>query len=81
MKKVDNFFKRDEEISNWKKHTTPEDAEYFECQLELQQDLLKSYNSVERIIGKWYILDNAESNSSSGQSITTLYLNVLHVMT
>lgn len=55
MKKVENFLKREDEIAYWKKHTTPEDAEYFECQLELQQDLLKSYNSVERIIGNYYI--------------------------
>jgi len=34
---------------------TPEDPEYYECQLELQQDLLKSYNIVERIIGIHFI--------------------------
>lgn len=54
MKKVENFLKREEDIAYFKKHTTPEDAEYFECQQELQQDLLKSYNVVERIIGEYF---------------------------
>jgi chromodomain-helicase-DNA-binding protein 1 len=43
--------KKEDELSYWRRHATPEDVEYFECQLELQQDLLKSYNVVERIIG------------------------------
>lgn len=52
VKKLENFVKKEEEIRFWKNHTTPEDIEYYECQLELQQELLKSYNRVERIIGK-----------------------------
>uniref|UniRef100_A0A0A9ZHS6 Chromodomain-helicase-DNA-binding protein 2 n=1 Tax=Lygus hesperus TaxID=30085 RepID=A0A0A9ZHS6_LYGHE len=51
VKKLENFVKREEDIRFWKRHTTPEDVEYYECQLELQQELLKSYNRVERIIG------------------------------
>jgi chromodomain-helicase-DNA-binding protein 1 len=53
LKKLENFMKREEEINSWKRHATPEDVEYYECQLELQQELLKSYNFVERIIGKF----------------------------
>lgn len=55
MKKVENFLRKEEDIANWKKYATPEDAEYYECQLELQQDLLKSYNCVERIIGTLHV--------------------------
>lgn len=51
LKKLENFVKREDEINFWKQHSTPEDIEYYECQLELQQELLKSYNRVERIIG------------------------------
>ncbi|XP_018909064.2 chromodomain-helicase-DNA-binding protein 1 [Bemisia tabaci] len=51
-KKVENFLKREDEIAMWRKHTTPEDYEYYECQQELQQELLKSYNQVERIIAE-----------------------------
>lgn len=51
LKKIDNFVKREDSISAWRDLMTPEDSEYYECQLELQQDLLKSYNTVERIIG------------------------------
>lgn len=43
--------KREVEIQQWKRHATPEDIEYYECQRELSQELLKSYNNVERIIG------------------------------
>ncbi|XP_014289519.1 chromodomain-helicase-DNA-binding protein 1 [Halyomorpha halys] len=50
VKKLENFVKKEEDIRFWKEHTTPEDIEYYECQLELQQELLKSYNRVERII-------------------------------
>ncbi|KAL4122505.1 hypothetical protein QTP88_014827 [Uroleucon formosanum] len=52
LKKIDNFVKREDSIGAWRTQMTPEDSEYYECQLELQQDLLKSYNIVERIIGE-----------------------------
>lgn len=51
LKKIDNFVKREDSVNAWRDLMTPEDSEYYECQLELQQDLLKSYNTVERIIG------------------------------
>lgn len=35
-----------------REYAEPEELDYLECQLELKQDLLKSYNNVERIIGK-----------------------------
>lgn len=40
-------------IQQWRDYAGPEDIDYFECQLELQQDLLKSYNNVERIIAEY----------------------------
>lgn len=53
LKKLDNFIKRDNEIEAWKKrNANPEDIDYYECQLELQQELLKSYNFIERIIAQ-----------------------------
>ncbi|XP_050053318.1 chromodomain-helicase-DNA-binding protein 1-like isoform X3 [Aphis gossypii] len=52
LKKIDNFVIRENSIGAWCNQMTPEDSEYYECQLELQQDLLKSYNIVERIIGE-----------------------------
>lgn len=55
MKKLENFIKREEELEIWRGHATPEDIEYYECQLELQQELLKSYNQVERIIGIYHV--------------------------
>lgn len=52
IKKLDNYMKKEAEIQKWISYSTPEDVEYYECQLELSQELLKSYNEVERIIGK-----------------------------
>ncbi|XP_018566651.1 chromodomain-helicase-DNA-binding protein 1 isoform X2 [Anoplophora glabripennis] len=53
LKKLENYIKKEVEIQQWLKYSTPEDVEYYECQLELSQDLLKSYNDVERIIAKY----------------------------
>lgn len=53
MKKLENFIKKEVEIGQWMRYATPEDIEYYECQLELSQELLKSYNNVERIIAKF----------------------------
>ncbi|XP_050313166.1 chromodomain-helicase-DNA-binding protein 1 [Anthonomus grandis grandis] len=53
MKKLENFIKKESEIQRWMRYSTPEDVEYYECQLELSQELLKSYNQVERIIAKF----------------------------
>lgn len=58
LKKLENFKKKEDELAFWRQHTSPEDVEYFECQLELQHDLMKSYNQVERIIGNWIWLNN-----------------------
>jgi chromodomain-helicase-DNA-binding protein 1 len=51
LKKLENYLKRDDEIRVWKARASPEDVEYYECQQELQQELLLSYMAVERIIG------------------------------
>ncbi|XP_076676653.1 chromodomain-helicase-DNA-binding protein 1 isoform X2 [Andrena cerasifolii] len=59
LKKLDNFIKREREIQQWRDYAGPEDIDYFECQLELQQDLLKSYNNVERIIAEYNKPDSA----------------------
>jgi chromodomain-helicase-DNA-binding protein 1 len=53
LKKLENFVKKEVEIRQWMRYATPEDIEYYECQMELSQELLKSYNNVERIIAKY----------------------------
>lgn len=62
MKKLENYIKREVEIEQWRRYATPEDVEYFECQKELSQELLKSYNNVERIIGKFLLCFLRELN-------------------
>ncbi|KAG5676207.1 hypothetical protein PVAND_006056 [Polypedilum vanderplanki] len=53
LKKLENFIKRENEIEVWKKkYANPEDIDYYECQLELHQELLKSYTCIERIIAE-----------------------------
>lgn len=52
IKKLENFIKRDRDIEAWRKYAGVEDIDYYECQQELQQELLKSYNNVERIIAE-----------------------------
>ncbi|XP_011308420.1 chromodomain-helicase-DNA-binding protein 1 isoform X2 [Fopius arisanus] len=83
MKKLDNFIKRERDIKQWRDFAGPEDIDYYECQLELQQELLKSYNNVERIIAeyrkpdsnhpdyycKWESLPYAESTWEDGALI------------
>lgn len=52
IKKLENYIKKETEIEKWRKYAGIEDIDYYECQQELQQDLLKSYNNVERIIAE-----------------------------
>lgn len=52
VKKLENYIKRESDIQIWKNHASPEDIDYYECQLELQVELLKSYNYVDRIISQ-----------------------------
>lgn len=52
IKKLENYIKRENDIQSWKNHASPEDIDYYECQLELQVELLKSYNYVDRIISQ-----------------------------
>lgn len=60
IKKFENFIKRDQEIEHWKKRqANPEDIEYYECQLELHHELLKSYSFIERIIAEQEKADGA----------------------
>ncbi|XP_074651720.1 chromodomain-helicase-DNA-binding protein 1-like isoform X2 [Tubulanus polymorphus] len=50
MKKLDNFQKRYEEIREWKESAIPEDLEYYECQIEMSQQLHEQYRNVERVV-------------------------------
>ena len=61
LKKLDNFMKREAEVDAWKRRTAnPEDIDYYECQLELHQELLKSYNFIERIVAQQEKPDGTE---------------------
>ncbi|XP_050519198.1 chromodomain-helicase-DNA-binding protein 1 [Diabrotica virgifera virgifera] len=69
MKKLENYIKKEVEIQQWLKYSTPEDVEYYECQMELSQDLLKSFNEVERIIAKYNKPDGGKDYYIKWQSL------------
>lgn len=52
IKKLENYIKKERDIEHWRKYANVEDIDYYECQMELQNDLLKSYNYVDRIIAE-----------------------------
>ncbi|XP_013134989.1 PREDICTED: chromodomain-helicase-DNA-binding protein 1 isoform X3 [Papilio polytes] len=52
LKKLENYIKKEADLSWWRQRAGPEDIDYFECQSELQQELIKTYNNVERIIAE-----------------------------
>ncbi|XP_050554686.1 chromodomain-helicase-DNA-binding protein 1 isoform X3 [Spodoptera frugiperda] len=52
LKKLENYIKKEADLSWWRQQAGPEDIDYFECQNELQQELVKTYNNVERIIAE-----------------------------
>lgn len=56
LKKLENYIKKEADLSWWRQQAGPEDIDYFECQAELQQELVKTYNFVERIIGEQFLL-------------------------
>ncbi|BFY98699.1 hypothetical protein BsWGS_01740 [Bradybaena similaris] len=86
VKKLENFIKREDEINDWKYHTTPEDVEYYDCQKEMMQDLLESHKIVERIIShrkenngypdylcKWQGLPYMECTWEDGELVSKLF--------
>ncbi|XP_060556044.1 chromodomain-helicase-DNA-binding protein 1-like isoform X5 [Ruditapes philippinarum] len=50
LKRLDNYIKKMDEINEWKKFASPEDIEYFDIQMEFNEDLYKNCLLVERII-------------------------------
>lgn len=50
MKKIENYWKRMDEIRDWKRRAQPEDIDYFEGQEELGDQLRALHLNVERII-------------------------------
>ncbi|CAI9733833.1 chromodomain-helicase-DNA-binding protein 1-like isoform X2 [Octopus vulgaris] len=50
LKKLENFKRKEEEISEWRETATPEDLEYYDCQQEMVTELYQQYSKIERII-------------------------------
>lgn len=52
LKKLDNYIRKDIELDNFRRYANPDELEYYECQTELLQDLIKCYLFVDRIIAQ-----------------------------
>ena len=52
LKKLDNYLRRQEEMSQWEAGANAEDIEFFRCQEQLQEQLLTQHTQVERVIGE-----------------------------
>lgn len=50
IKKIEIYWKREEEIKDWKKTASPEDIEYYDCQEEMAEELRQQHMHVERVI-------------------------------
>lgn len=50
IKKIEIYWKREEEIKDWKKSASPEDIEYYDCQEEMADELRQQHMNVERVI-------------------------------
>jgi chromodomain-helicase-DNA-binding protein 1 len=50
LKKLENFLKKEDELNQWKRHASPEDIEYYDCQEEMMDQLSALYLRVDRII-------------------------------
>lgn len=50
IKKIEIYWKREEEIKEWKKSASPEDIEYYDCQEEMAEELRQQHMNVERVI-------------------------------
>uniref|UniRef100_A0A8C9TW20 Chromodomain helicase DNA binding protein 2 n=1 Tax=Scleropages formosus TaxID=113540 RepID=A0A8C9TW20_SCLFO len=80
LKKLENFKKKNEELSYWLAKASPEDLEYYNCQQELTADLNKQFQIVERVIGKSktaassHFLPTAHSHKTASSSNEPEYL-------
>ena len=69
---MENFIARREEIEKWRKMASREDIEYFECQADLNAELVHTYKRPERVFGKH--LKTAELLIEFFQPLTPLKL-------
>lgn len=50
IKKIEFYWKRQEDLKAWKKKSSPEDVEYYDCQEEMADELRQQHMLVERVI-------------------------------
>lgn len=79
IKKIEIYWKREEDFKEWKKSATPEDIEYHDCQEEMADELRQQHMNVERVIShndykveylcKWQGLPYSECTWEDGKLI------------
>uniref|UniRef100_A0A6G1SKW2 Chromodomain-helicase-DNA-binding protein 1 n=1 Tax=Aceria tosichella TaxID=561515 RepID=A0A6G1SKW2_9ACAR len=50
IKKIDSYWRIEEERKDWRKTATPEDIEYYDCQEEIADELYQQHMLVDRVI-------------------------------
>lgn len=65
VKKIENYWKREEEIRDWKKTASPEDIEYHDCQEEMAEELRQQHMLVERVISHNTYTMSVQKNDAS----------------
>jgi SNF2 family DNA or RNA helicase len=80
IKKIDSYWRREEELKDWRKTATPEDIEYYDCQEEIADELYQQHMLVDRVIShctkgtdeylcKWQGLPYSECTWEDGELI------------
>lgn len=71
LKKIEIYWRREEEIKDWKKHASPEDIEYFDCQEEMAEELRQQHQNVERVIAHNTYTRKVASTKTTTTTTTT----------
>lgn len=84
VKKIENYWKKEEEIKDWKRTASPEDIDYHDCQEEMAEELRQQHMLVERVIShctytknvylcKWQGLPYSECTWEDGELIERMF--------
>jgi len=70
VKKIEVYWKREEDIKEWKKSASPEDIEYYDCQEEMADDLRQQHMLVERVISHYAYKRVVQRENNNQQNST-----------
>lgn len=71
-KKIEVYWKREEEIKDWKSNASPEDIEYYDCQEEMAEELRQQHMNVERVIAHNDYSKPIQNEDNSNETIPSV---------